>query len=318
MTIDNTELNAPEMQQVQQKASKKTVKKIATREEDYNYSDTINCLRNEKVTVKYIPREKTGITDPKHPYYGGLADNATVSYTVPILRNGTYVDPLTKEEKRFLEEYMGLEVNAMSVHLKENNFWDNYRVMLSKTDTILDLSTPDGYIRYKVLLANRDYVAPSLEALRETPLETYRFVIVSDTEVYSKTVDRTNTKSKCWKEFGKVEDDFNVLRCIVETLEARPITPNTKIEFLREKCDRLIEADGKRFLSVITDPLLKAKVLIRRAVDEQIVTRRGDYYYYKNEPMCNKNEDPTFTVAAKWVAAPKNQEIKFSIEAELK
>lgn len=319
MKIDTAELQTKEVEvPTEPEVVRTRTTKMNNRRKVDDEIPIISCLRNERVTVKYIPKEKTGLLDPKHPYYGGLADNATITYTVPMLKNGTYCDPLTKVEKAFLEEYLGLEFGALSVYNHDNNFWDNFRVTLSKVDTILDLSDAHDYIKYKVLLCNKDYIADSLETLRETPYETFRFVIVSDNEVYSKTVDKTNTKSKCWKEFGKVEDNFDVLRCIVETLESKPIAPNTKIEFLRDRVDKLIEADGRRFLSVITDPLLSIKVLIKKAVDEGIIDRRGDWYFYNSSPLCGKNEDPTFTVAAKYLGAPKNQEIKFGIEAKLK
>lgn len=317
-TIDNTELVEEAPVQVEKKAERQPARKAKRVESQVEEESTFSCLRNERVTVKYIPKEKTGLTDSKHPFFGGLADNATVSYTVPMLRNGSYCDPLTKAEKAFLEEYLGMDYNALSVHNKENNFWDNFRVTLSKVDTILDLSDANDYIRYKVLLCNKEYIADSLETLRRTPYETFRFVIVSDNELYSNTVEKTNTKSKCWKELGKVEDNYDVLRCIIETIDGRPIAPNTRIEFLRDKADKLIDKDAKVFLAAITDTLLSTKVLIKKAVDKGIIEVRGDYYFYNDLPLCGKNEHPSFSVAAKYLGALENQELKFSIEAKLK
>lgn len=60
---------------------------------------------------------------------------------------------------------MGLPYNALSIYKKEDNYWDNYQVRLGKGETPLNLSNPNDYINYKVLLANRDFIAPSLEAL---------------------------------------------------------------------------------------------------------------------------------------------------------
>lgn len=319
MIIDTAELIEDTPVAVEKKVDKQTTKntKRVTKSEDADNS-VINCLRNERVTVKYIPKEKTGLTDKKHPFYGGLADNATVSYTVPMMRNGSYFDPLTKNEKAFLEEYLGLNYNALSVHNKENNYWDNFIVTLSKTDTILDLSDAIDYIKYKVLLLNKDYIASSMKVLRDTPYETFRFVIVSDNELYSNTVEKTNIKSKCWKEFGKIEDNYDVLSCVIETIDGRPVAPNTRIEFLREKADKLIEADSKIFLATVTDPLLPTKVVLKKAVEKSVVERRGDYYFYNDLPLCGKNEHPTMAVAAKYLATPENQELKFSIEAKIK
>ena len=66
---------------------------------------------------------------------------------------------------------MQLEYNALSVHKKVDNFWDDSndvgisKVRLTKQDTILDLTSPEDYIKYKILLANKDFIAPSLQAL---------------------------------------------------------------------------------------------------------------------------------------------------------
>lgn len=318
MVIDNQELVEETPTIVEIKPSRTVKSRKARKEEIDTDGELISCLRNEKVTVKFLPREKTGITDPKHPFYGGLADNAFIDYTVPLLRNGSYKDPLTKEEKEFLEDYLGLESGSLSVYNKIDNFWDNFRVRLTKIDTILDLSDANDYIKYKVLLINKDFIADSLETLRATPLETYRFVIVSDSEAFSKTADKTAAKSQCWKEFGKVEDNEDVLRCIIHTIDGRYPSENTKIEFLRDRIDKLIEADSRRFLSVIKDPLLPTKVLIQKAWEKGVIDRKGDYYFYNNTPMCEKNENPTFTIAAKFLSSSKNQELKFAIEAKLK
>lgn len=319
MKIDTQELASDlPMTEVVFEAKEKQKDKKEKKTAEPQFDGLVSCLRNEKIIVRFIPREKTGITDPKHPFYGGMADNSFVDYTVPLLRSGSYKDPLTKAEKEFLEAYMGLDEGSLSIYNKVDNYWDNFYVRLTKVDSILDLSDPNDYIKYKVLLINTDSIAPSLKTLRDMPLATYRFVIVSETETYNSTLDKTNTKSKCWKEFGKVEDDADVLRCIIHTIEGRKPTANTKIEFLRDRIDKLIDSDSKLFLNVITDPLLKIKVLIEKAWEKGIIDKRGDYYYFNNEPLCGKNENPTFTIAAKYLSLAKNQEIRFAIEGKLK
>lgn len=310
-------------EQVPVKEEVKTKKKAARSEktiaEEFNsQEELINCLRKETITVQFIKKETSGITDKRHPYYGGRADGAFSFFTVPLLKNGTYANVLTKQEKTYLEYVMGLEYNALSVHRKDDNYWENYMVRLTKEDKILHLDDPHDYIDYKVLLANKDTIADSLATLRDYPKATYQFVLVSDGEVYSTTVDKTTNIMKCYKEFGKVEDDINVLRCILETIEGRKVAANSKIEFLKEKIVDIINSDSKRFLSVITDPLLNIKVTLMTAVEEKVVSKRGDYYYYEGSPLCGNNEDPTITVASKYLGLPKNQELLFAIQAKVK
>jgi hypothetical protein len=98
-----------------------------------NEDQLVSCLKNEKVIIKHIPRENSMVgNNPKHVLYGGMAEGSTRTYVVPMLRNGQLVDVLTKDEKDFLEYYMGLEDNALSVHKVNDNFWKKQKVVLKK------------------------------------------------------------------------------------------------------------------------------------------------------------------------------------------
>ena len=284
-----------------------------------NSIEPINPLRKEKVIVRYVPKENDNITDRKHVAFGGMMDNAVKGFTVPMLSNGTYRNVLTDNEKSYLEDLLGLEINALSVYNKKDNYWENYLIRLTKQDTILDLSDPEDYIKYKVLLANKDTIAPSMKTLREARKATYEYVIMEPNEEFSDSRNRVNNTMKCFEEFGAVKDNFDVLRCIIETIDGRPVANNTKIEFLQGKATDLISANPKLFLDTITDPLLNTKIIIKKAVEAGLISKRGEYYYFREDgsPMCGPNEDPTFTVAAKYLSLPQNQELKFSIEAKL-
>lgn len=279
----------------------------------------INPLRKERVIVRFVPKENDPITDKKHAAFGGMMDMAVRGFTVPMLNNGTYRNVLTDDEKAYLEDILGLEYNGLSVYNKKDNYWDNYLIRLTKQDTILDLSIPEDYIKYKVLLANKDTVAPSMKELREARKATYEYVIMEPNEEFSDSRNRVNNTMKCYEEFGAIKDKFDTLRCIIETIDGRPVNVNTKIEFLQSKATDLIANNPKLFLDVITDPLLNTKILIKKGVDAGLISKRGEYYYFREDgsPMCGPNEDPTFTVAAKFLSLPQNQELKFSIETKL-
>ena len=281
----------------------------------------ISCLRNERIIVRHVPKEGGLVTNPKHILYGGMAENAVRYFTVPILESsGAYKNVLTDDEKAFLEEVMGLEYNALSVYKKENNYWSNYQVRLTKQDNFLDLSVPDDYIKYKVLKANSNFIADSLETLQDKPKATYQFVMIREGEEESNESEKLSATMKCYMEYGKIKDDKDTLKCIIELIDGRPIAANSKIELLQGKINNLIQADSKLFLKIITDPLLSTKVLINKAIEAGIISKRGDQYYLisSNSPLCGNNEDPTFNVAARYLNLPKNQELKLSIEAKIK
>ena len=296
------------------KKVKDTKPTVANEEGEY-----VSCLRNQKVEIRFLP--KVGrITDPKHVLYGGMAETATRTYTVPMLRSGSYVNVLTDSEKEFLEEYMGLEKNALSIHRKNDNYWDNFFVTLHKQPNYLDLSNPNDYIKYKVLLANRDYIAPSLQVLEDNKKATYQYVIVEEGEETSKANRNMSYTMQAYMEFGKIQDNNDILRVLVEILDGKPVSNKVKVEYLKERINNLIQKDAKIFVKTAQDALLPTKVLIKKAIEAGIISNRGGLLYMKNDgtPLCGDNEEPTVNVAAKFLNLPKNQTLKFSIESKIK
>lgn len=282
--------------------------------------EPISCLRNERVIVRFVPKQTGLVSNPKHILYGGMAEAAVRWFTLPRLSSGMYVNALTDKEKAYLEEIMGLEYNALSIYKKVDNFWENYTVRLTKQDNFLNLADPDDYIKYKILLANKDYIASSLQELQDRPKMTYQFVIVQEGEEAKTAKKEMNATMQSYMKFGEIQDDADKLRVIIETIDGRPLAKTTKIEFLHEKINKLIQADPKLFLRVSEDPYLDTKVLIKKAIEEGLISNRGGMLYLKSDgsPLCGDNEEPTLSVAAKFLSAPKRQELKFSLEAKLK
>ena len=141
-----------------------------------NGNEPVNCLRKERIIVRFVPSQTAMVQRKGHILSGGMAETATRSFVVPRLaKTGMFKNVLTDSEKTCLERLMGLEINALSIYKKENNFWDDSnpngigRVTLHKQDNYLDLSIPEQYIQYKILLANKDYIAASMEEFEERP-----------------------------------------------------------------------------------------------------------------------------------------------------
>ena len=285
----------------------------------------VNCLRKEKVCVRYVPRQSHMVTDPKHILYGGMAEDAVKTFVVPKLTTGTYVNVLTNKEMAFLEDILGMDKGALSVYKKQDNFWSDAnpqginKVRLRKQDNYLDLSIPEDYIRYKILLANKDFVAPSLQALEDRPKATYQYVIIEGDDQVSSAKKNMDITRECYMEFGKIEDNVETLMTVVELLDGRDVAPNTSKDFLCTKIDTFIQSSPKRFLKIVKDETLPTKVLIRRSINAGNIFKRGDYLYLKSDgkPLCGNNEEPVLSVAVKFLNNPKNQAIKLGLEGLL-
>lgn len=326
--IDSIDLNVddftiPEEEvKVTRKVNKNNVKKEAPVNEP---KPLVNCLRNERVIIRHINRPSS-ITDPRHVNYGRMNENSKKTYVVPRLSSGIFVNVLTNEEKDFLENLLGLEPNALSIYKREDNFWDDSNesglasVTLFKQDNILNLADPEDYIRYKILLANKDYIAPSYEYYEDHPKATYEYYITSEEAESKEALRSVGNKSKAYLELGTMKDNINKMRVLLEILTGKATSPNTKSEYLQVELSKNIEGNAKEFLRIVSDPLLDTKVLIKECLEAGFISKRGDWYSLKsdNSPLCEAGEDPTLNVAAKYLNAPKHQDILFSLQAKLK
>ena len=95
--IDEDNLEMP-LKEQPTKSTIKNSQKMTT----INPTQTVNCLRNERIVVRYIPK-LNGIwgNNPKHILAGGMSENAVRYFVVPKLSSGMYVNVLTDSEKAF-------------------------------------------------------------------------------------------------------------------------------------------------------------------------------------------------------------------------
>lgn len=279
----------------------------------------INCLRNEKVRVRFVKQNFALARERNHVFTGGKADNAVDYLTTPVTRSGQYVNVLTNDEMKFLEHQMGLPKGALSVYRKEDNYWDTLSIpLVGKSDTILDLSIPEDYIMYKALLANKYLVCGSAEELKAAPKRSYRYVLIRENEAIESDNIQMNNILKATVRFGELKNDYPTIKFITEMVVGKPISRSTGLDFIQNQCFDKLQQNPKVFLSFANDPLLDTKVLIRECVEYGIVRRQANFYYVDNKPLCNDNAEPTLDVAAKYINMPINNELKLSLEARLK
>jgi hypothetical protein len=291
-----------------------------------------SCLRNEKVIIRKLPKRTNLVQDSNHIMGDGMHENAFRIYCVPKLqKSNNFVNVLTNEEKEYLEYIMGLPENALSIYKqpKEENYWSDANpnglgsVTLKKRDNIFDLSKPTDFIAVKILMANKDKICPSMEEWEARPKETYEFVIIREGQESKTTKGNTDATIQAVMKLGKIAEDKDILRLVVETMMGKKYTDSTSIEWLQTQALDLIKntpKNARMFLSIIEDDDLDNKVLIRKCISKGIIADRGGFLYIKdgNTPMCGDGEEPTMKMAAKWLSKPANQERLFSLQAKLK
>ena len=301
--------------------------------EDLQEEQTVkNCLRNERVIVRKLPRRTNLVQDSNHVMGDGMHENAFRIFCVPKLqKSNTFVNVITNEEKECLEEAMGLPKNALSIYKTpaSENYWSTANpnglnsVMLKKSDNIFDMSKPTDYIAVKILLANKDTICPSMEEWAARPKETYEFVVIREGQETQMSQSNTDATIQAVMKLGKIQDDKEVLKLVVETMMGKKYSDSTTVQWLQTQALDLIKGTPKNarlFLNILADESLDNKVLIRKCISKGIVAQRGNFLYIKdgNQPMCGDGEEPTINNAAKWLSRPRNQEILFSLQAKVK
>lgn len=291
-----------------------------------------NCLVNERVILRKLPKRTNLVQDSNHVMGDGMHDNAFYIYSVPKLqKSNVFVNVLTDTEKDYLEYVMGLPKNALSVYRqpKEENFWSNSnpnglsKITLRKRDNIFDMSKPTDYIAVKILMANKDKICPSMEEWAARPKETYEFVIIREGQESKLSKNNTDATIQAVMKLGKIADDKDILKLVVETMMGKKYTDATSLDWLQTQALDLIKntpKNARMFLSIMDDESLDNKVLIRKCISKGIIADRGGFLYIKdgNIPMCGDGEEPTLKMAAKWLSKPSNQERLFKLQAQLK
>lgn len=274
--------------------------------------EEVFVLPNKTIEVKFIPRKVSLISnDNNHIAKGGMLEGASMTFYVPLQRNGNVKNILTASEKNLLEEMTGLNLSSYS------DFWDKFSVRIYKDGNKFDLSNPNDYISYKLLLAHdSEFIAPSWKDRNK--LLSYRFAIVEDEEMVIDKNKKYNLKKEAFKIYSKIENNREMLVGVLRLLENKPVSDKTSIDRIQERVLEYVDKDTVSFMSVVQDDRFETKALLLDAVSKGIIKKTGNRYVTtEGLDLCESGEIPLFNNAVSYLESPKNQEIKSMIEAKV-
>lgn len=271
-------------------------------------------LPDETVIVRYISRNKgmAANVDKSHVISGGMMSKAVRKFSTPLMRNGSIANILNADEKETLENITGLNLSVYG------DFWNTFRVPLHKEDANnrLDLSNAMDYISYKILESLKNDIAPTW-ATRNSK-QTYQFAICREDEEMLESKGKYDSKKEAFKMYGKIEDDKDKLLNILKLLTNKPISPESKLEWLQHKVEEYIDNYASQFVSVINDKTLYTKVLINTGLDKGVIVKKSNKYStIDGLDLCNSGEIATFENAVLYLDNIKNQEVRSLIEAKI-
>jgi len=240
----------------------------------------MEILKDKKVLV--MPVRRKGSWLPPGHENEFLFGRSTFKVIVPKdMRNGELVDPLTKEERTFFESPesgLALEVGDLSIHKKVDNFWTNFVVTLDKNVLELDLSKPMDYIRWKVLLTNKDIIAPSND--KKFGKGTYKYVLSEEGAIKEAEAAKVTSKKDAYMLLGKIMDSPTKMRNFLNVYwynkpGRKSIAPDASKEFLQVETEKVLDSDVKGFTEVLKDKHYDTKVLIYNALTARAIVRDG-------------------------------------------
>jgi hypothetical protein len=298
-----------------------------------------NFLLDKVVKVTPIVRPnswsfKYQITeDGKEKTNGAYQFNTAVTYlSVPISKKtGLMVRPLDNikrvrtiqfpddeiTEQEFFERLLGLNKGELDISRTktDNNgnrypdtFWQKLgTVKLRNEANLLDLSLPMDMLKYKVLMLNKNVVAPSPG--EKNKKRTYRFMIVDQEVAEVQEKQELNIKLEAFSWFARIKADINQLKEVMWLNDSR-ITNTTNYDYVFANVGKIVNDSPSNFLKIVQDPYKESKLLLMKAVKTGalVITKEKTYQFLDGKDI------GTNVNAIKFIEDPEN----FAIVERLK
>jgi hypothetical protein len=273
-------------------------------------------LRDETIIVRFLPKPSKEIRDPKHVAYGGKLEDCYDYIAPPRLRKDKLKNVLTSAEKEGLEFIMGVDLSIYG------DFWRSYRkgglfpIALGKRDKFLNLLVAEDYIIYKLLKANTNLIANSLEEVRNKG--SYRYVMIKEGESVKHDESAVDNKELAYDIFAKIKKNSAVMRYVLKEF-GKHTHAGQNPSFLKGEIGKLIESNTLDFIKIAGDESLKTKTLLNEAVVLGVAKRMNDLYYdLEGNFISEKGKEANLDNAAEYLKSPVGQEMRITLEARVK
>jgi len=269
-------------------------------------------LKDDIITVIPIPRGNSMIKDPNHVGYFMYPDTSA-SFVLPRRMNGNWAECLTLDEKEYLEKELNVDLSFS----RNNNFWASRHVKINRTPELLingieiDISTPDGYLDYKILAAHPVF-APSWDE-RHNP--EYRFALIKRGEKLEEEFEEASIKQNAFLKFNEIKNNKEGLLDFLIRYGKRP-GKDQSLEYLRTEVWKIVDILPKEFMKVVGDSNYETKVFIDKALRSGGMIMKGRNTYclgYGSEDVLGRTLEETIL----YLKDKKNQTIYLEIQARI-
>ena len=242
-----------------------------------------------------------------------LAPRAKKIYVTPISgATNRFKDILDKEgERELLESMLG---RSLSVYDRVDNYWASKQVILGKDTIELDLSDPEQYIEYKILLANTLEICPDKRQLKAKL--TYKYYMEDLEEEAFIEAEEAILEEKAWDLFGELKKDrtkmINFLRItgrkISDTVSDAFLISEIKKSYLKGTLESL-----NYFYNTLSSPDFDLEVTISKALRHGVIVKERNKYLIQGEMVATSKEQ-----LMSYLKADKNQDLLLVVEEQIK
>jgi len=284
-------------------------------------------LLNKKVEIALILQASTTLY--KNRDQATLLIGASKDFTLPVDRYGNIIDPLTDDEREWLENKLKIDLSVHTINTPDNpkaNFWTTKkaRIKLTKSSSkiesasvILNLMDPYQYIHYKIALINprvantwgdrynkRDYEFVIKDGKVELDVE------LKDLDIKDNVLEYLLSNKKSKKKL------FDLIR-LHGGKTSRLIKFNSDTELIYNELRKI--SDTKQGSIEIHNIIslgekdIHSKVLLADSVTIGLIEQRGWEYRLKNGDKIGNNSSE----AISFIENVKNQSVKIRLEQEI-
>lgn len=266
-------------------------------------------VKNEDFSTKEITLKIKKSSTPIPILFPG-SKRTLIAYPKP---GGGFQNGLSPRDIEILmPQIIGIKYDESNFWNKYQDFWVNFRVVLSDKPQVYDISTPYGQVTYKFLL-NHKYIAASKTDIGNKP-EAMWYIEDKKKEAREES-KKISFVMKAYAYLAKMARDDK--KDFFRLIDLVGLNPETMIE---EQLDvhfhNFITKNAELFVELYEDSEKVVKMTIQKLIFKKIIQKRKDRYYY-GDPVEDVFLGNSIDDLVSYLENPKNNSTKESMIKQL-
>jgi len=242
----------------------------------------MSCLRNETIVIRPV-EENPAMHIPKGKNGHVRFEGSFTTYDAPMSKHGSgVVSVLTDDERIELEKLLDASrpKGWLSGYARDNAWTgrNRYKIELGLEEVELNLMDPVQFIKYRILLANTQDIAPSFEQRTD---KAYMFYMENKETIDKGKLEKVSLKIEAGNKFAelvKSEDKLMDALMVIFRGDISKVPNSMTSNTAQVALYNYIDTKPREFLDSLKDVEYGNKVLFYKAIRRGVITRNGFEY----------------------------------------